>query len=225
VPNSDLCHQIVAAADIAVVHEPYDDLPAWKTHYWRMGVPEAPTSPIYPSPTFWARPILGSIGFPFPWKHYDELCRLTAMIGWGIVLIAPNATPAQVETWQDLNPDLIVRTDFVPRAEAIAILAGCDATAFAYVCHNTGQSAAILQGLAARKPVLALSTCRQFRALYDDPLGREAIRWCDTFEHLAFTLRTIPLARCDPGIVALAEQDSWATLGRRYAQLYRGMIT
>ena len=224
VPNSNHCQAICAAADAAVVHEPFDDLPPEKVRYWRMGVPTAePAYTVHPFKDWVEQPVLGSIGFPFPWKNYDELCKITAKVGWALLLIAPTATDEQLKHWWDLNPYVHVRRYFVPRAEAISLLAGCDATAFTYVCHNTGQSAAILQGVAARKPVFALSTCRQFRALYTDPLGNEAIRWCATFEEIESGLRNCPIERCDTGIVALAEQDSWAKLGQRYAALYRSL--
>lgn len=240
----DRLEDLATEADALVVHEPCEGLP--DAIYWRMGVPapEEPTlygareapwrgarAPLWEhgsSRVFkrWStQPILGSIGFPFPWKNYTELARLTGEIGWALLLIAPTATPDQIQQWSALNPNLLVRADFVPRREAVSLLSGCDATAFAYTCANTAQSAAILQGVAARKPVLAFSSCRQFRALYGDPLGRETIRWCGNFAELAFALRTISIERCDPGIVALAEQESWADLGAKYAWLYRSLET
>lgn len=230
VPNSDQCKAIVDAADVTIIHEPAEDLPAEKVRYWRMGVPQAASVPVYICRNdgrplgSWARPVLGSIGFPFPWKNYDQLARVTAEAGWGLLLIAPTATDTQIADWTALQPHLAVRRDFVRRHEAISLLAGCDATAFTYVCHNTGQSGAILQGIAARKPVIALRTCRQFRALFLDDLGNEVIRWCDTFGDVAYQLRHLCTGRVDPGIVALAERDGWPKLGRRYASLYKELI-
>lgn len=221
VPNSDQCKAVIAAADAAVVHEPFDDLPAAKTRYWRMGV-EDWHQPLKLDVD--ERPYLGTLGFAFPWKNYDELCKVTAAVGWGLLLIAPRATVEQVQRWQALQPHVIVRPDFVDRHEAISLLAGCDATAFTYVTHNTGQSGAVLLGVATRKPVLALSTCRQFRALYHDPLGARTIRWVRNFEQLARALRALPIQRVDPGIVALAAQESWTRLGAKYAALYRELL-
>jgi hypothetical protein len=226
VPNSEQCRSVVEAATAAVVHEPFDDLPV-ATHYWRMGVPRWPGElQIVRGPRSWHqdRPILGSIGFPFPWKHYDSLARVTAEAGWALLLLAPGATDDQMEMWRQLNPHMEVRCSFVPRAQAIGELASCDATAFCYVCHNTGQSGAILQGIAARKPVIALSTCRQFRSLYLDDLGNETIDWCDTFERVSYALRYMSIGRVDTRIVALAEQESWIHLGQKYARLYRELI-
>jgi hypothetical protein len=226
VPNSDQCKAICDAADAVVVHEPFDDLPVGKVRYWRMGVPAA-VDWVLPTLTLdlrLTRPVLGTVGFPFPWKCYDELCRVTAANGWGLLLLAPGATREQVQQWQTLNPYGQGFTQFLPQAEVIARLQACDATAFTYVGHNTGQSGAILQGIAARKPVIALRTCRQMRALALDPLGEETICWAETFEEVGGYLRHLPLGRMDAGIVALAHQERWdgpGGRGEQYARLYR----
>ena len=222
-PNDDHCKAIVCAADATVVHEPCDDLPEEKVHYWRMGVPGwQRAQEIYPRD---ARPVLGTIGFPFGWKCQSTLIEIAAAAGWTSLLIAPGASVEQVQAWLAIDPEMTVCADFLPRHEAISLLAGCDATAFLYAGANTGQSGAICLGIAARKPVLAFATNRQFRALYDDPLGRQTIRWCQDFEDVARGLRLVPLQRCDPGMVALAEQDSWARLGADYATLYRALAS
>lgn len=218
VPNADQCKAICAAADYFVVHEPYEDLPG-RGEYLRMGVSE------WMPPTRhdgWVKqwPVLGTIGFPFPWKCYDELARVTAANGWALLLLAPTATDEEEARWRHLNPQTFVYKSFLDRRDVVSMLAGCDATAFTYVCHNTGQSGAILQGIAARKPVIALRTCRQFRSLWLDPLGGEVIRWCETFQDVAAQLRRVPIQRVDPGIVALAEQESWTKVGQRYAEIF-----
>ena len=225
VPNSEQAKAICAAADAFVVHEPYDDLEG-NGHYWRMGVPDWPRGifQLDTSYSSWcgSRPILGSIGFPFPWKNFDLLAKITAELGWAFLLIAPGATADYVEGLQAINPHSEIVSVFVHRDRALACLHECDATAFPYVCHNTGQSAAILQGVAARKPVHAFATCRQFRALFGDRLGRTAITWAENVEDLTFHLSHFsPLGRVSPPMVALAEQDSWARLGMRYAELYK----
>src|SRR5262245_28854277 len=209
IPNSDQCKAIIDAADAAVVHESFDDLPAGKTRYWRMGVPPAPINPLrlhvsrreidrhrwYGVRSYPDQPVLGSIGFSFGWKNYKELARLTRAAGWALLLIAPRATADEIAEWTAYNPDCLVYADFLDRRRVIRLLHGCDATAFTYVCHNTGQSGALLMGVAARKPVIALSTCRQFRARYEDELGHEAIFWCRTFAEGARAQRTTPIAR------------------------------
>lgn len=218
VPNSNQCKALYEVADAFIVHEPAEDLP--EAHYVRMGVPDWPG----PSKRLQRRPWLGTIGFPFPWKNYDQLCVTTAAQGWGLLLIAPTASVEQYQHWLQLNPNLSLRSEFVARPEAVSMLADCDATAFAYVCHNAGQSGAILQGIATRKPVIAMSTCRQFRALFDDPLGREAICWAESFDDVARHLRTLPIQRVDPGMVALAEQESWSKVGQKYVEIYKRLL-
>lgn len=228
VPCSEQCLAIVTTADAAVVHEPCAEFAGRSTvHYWRMGVPG--WSGVYQFDRTiggWCgrQPILGTIGFPFPWKNYAVLAEITAAKGWALLLIAPGATPDQITEWQGINPHLHVRDEFVPASLAGAMLSACDATAFLYTCANGGQSAAILQGIAARKPVYALETCRQFRALYQDPLANKYLRWCTGFGQFADRLPNTPIGRLDAGMVALAEQDGWASLGVQYAELCWGVL-
>lgn len=237
-PNSDQAKGICAAADAFVVHEPYMDLPG-NGHYWRQGVPGwSGGFQFDPRGPLGYRPVVGTVGFPFPWKNYDLLCEAAARADWGVLLIAPQATEAQIARWQALNPALLVLADFLPRGTVAAWLAGCDATAFLYSCANTGTSGAIRQGIAARKPVLALSSCRQFRDLEGDRSGipgctegsyihaERAITWIydGSVGGVAQALSQVRLQRVDPGIVALAHRDSWASLGARYAALYRSLL-
>lgn len=230
VPNSPQCHALYDVADGFVVHEPAEDLP--KAIYWRMGVATPPADRYQyrefsdPRWKLWAdQPVLGTIGFPFPWKCYDELAKITHTWGWAFYLIAPGATPDDVAHWKSINPQTFVHPEFMDRVHVVRRLHWCDATAFTYVCHNTGQSGAILQGIATAKPVIALSSCRQFRALYDDPLGRETIRWCDNFADVGWQLRHLPIERVDGGIVALGAQENWRRLARKYAGLYHELMS
>lgn len=224
VPNSDQCKGIAAAANATIVHEPAEDLQALgRIEYWRMGVPA--WEGIYQhadGPRSWSqgRPILGTVGFPFGWKNYDQLAQITREVGWALLLIAPTAREADLDRWQTLNPCTRIEPSFLHRRVVVGMLAGCDATAFMYTCANTGQSGALLQGIAARKPVIALETCRQFRALRMDQRAHHAIRWVGSFESLRTQLEDLFPHRFDPGIVALAEQESWAKLGVKYAALF-----
>lgn len=225
-PNGEHAKQICAAADYFVVHEPFDDLPG-NGEYLRMGVPAwAGSYEIDRDPRAWSngRPVLGTVGVNLGFKCYDKLAEVTAACGWAFRLIAPGANAEDVKRWSGINPHMLIDTTFLPRRNVLQILGGCDATAFTYVCHNTGQSGAILQGIAARKPVIALRTCRMFRSLYEDPLGAEAIRWAETFDDVAWHLRHMNVERVETAIVALAEQESWSRVGQRYAAIYREMV-
>lgn len=221
VPNSQQCLDVVRASNAAVLHEPFDDFGENPdVYYWRMGVPEV-VGQDRPHPFSGSRPVLGTVGFNFPWKCYDELARVTETVGWALCVIAPNATPEDEARWRAINPWVEVIAGFLDRTSVVLTLKTCDATAFTYVTHGTGQSGALLQGIAAKKPVFSLSTCRQMRALHADPLGHDTIQWCETFEELADRLRTLPLTRMDAGISALAHQERWSLVGQRYAALFR----
>lgn len=221
VPNSDQCKSVCAAADYFVVHEPYDDLSA-NGEYLRMGVPAYPNLPSGLSEKLarTGRRYLGTVGFDFPWKCWNELARVTAAAGWGFCICTPALTEARQDELLALNPYTIFQIELYD-PEVLTVLHACDATAFTNVCHNTGQSAAILQGIGAAKPVIALSTCRQYRALYADPLGRTAIRWAETFEEAQEYLPSMRYGQVDPQVAQLADQDSWSVVGRRYAAIYR----
>lgn len=226
VPNSDQCKDLYRAADAFVVHEPVGDLPG--AIFLRQGVPTLPNRHPYIPHRFKAydaQPVVGSIGFPFPWKNYDLLAEASALAGWALLLIAPGATPEQVAGWQARNPNTLVVTGFQERTEMLALLHYCDATAFLYTCVNTGTSGAIRQGIAARKPVLAShpDVCRQWRDLARDPVGNKAIRWLQDLSPagVADALSAVPITRVDTRVVRLAAQDAWEHYGRACAELLR----
>lgn len=220
VPNSDQCKAIHAAANCTIVHEPVEDLPG--VVYLRQGVPAA--QPRYGYESF-LQPILGTVGFPFPWKQYELLAEATERAGWALMLLTPQATPEQVIAWRTINPDTVVATEFLPAASVIARLSCCDATAFLYAGCGTGTSGAVRQGIAARKPVL-VNSCRQFRDLDLDPLGHRVLHHVDGgAKELAEFLTGLSITgRPDPGIVALAHQDNWGRIGATYARLYHEVV-
>lgn len=235
VPNSVLCTTLVHEVDRMVVHEPCRDLPnEERVVYLRQGVPARRGYFLYGTGEGefcfkqWPdQPVLGSVGFPFPWKNYPLLAEATAAAGWGLLLLAPGASADDVAAWRERNPAMLVVTDFVPAQTVVAYLGGCDATAFLYTCANTGTSGAIRQGIAARKPVIASvpEACRQFRDLHLDTLGHNAIRWITpSLDGLVTALSRVPIQRVDAGIVALAEQDSWVRAGRVYAGIYHSLV-
>lgn len=243
-PNSEKAKALLPIASAMIVHEPVDDLPG--ALYWRQGVPrpaanplryfsrwaEVRESPDHRAPGFKAfpqQPVLGTMGFNFPWKNFDRLAKETAEAGWAIVILSTNATREDGERWRKLNPHCHVEIGHMATEEVINFLAGCDATAFMYECHNTGTSAAVRQGIAARKPVLALKECRQFRDLLiaDNQYARPHMHlsWCDDWADFRSQLCYIAPAQWDPLISEVAERDSWAKVGKAYAQLYRSLVT
>lgn len=239
-------------ASATIVHEPVEGL---RAIYWRQGIPAPAVNPYEyftaqagyawatalqdgPSARLALRcgfkaypqqPVLGTLGFNFPWKNYDRLAALTAEEGWALVILSNNATAADEARWRAANPSVLVVREFLDQPTALNYLAGCDATAFMYECANTGTSGAIRLGIAARKPVMALQGCRQFRDLWLDEdrgygLGRNAIGWVSDWPSARQWLRHQPASRYDPRVVALAQQDSWQRRGVEHATLYRALV-
>lgn len=256
VPNSAQCRGVYTAVTsdrlgtairgAFVVHEPCTDLPdaiylrqgvpAWQRPYQcRVGI-GVPDYDYNVAPEYWLglnnRPILGTVGFPFPWKNYDLLARATALAGWSLLLLAPDqyhgGKPDQLQSdiahWRSLNPWTAVVSDFLPAAQVVSYLGMCDATAFLYMCANTGTSGAIRQGIAARKPILATAGCRQFRDLEMADYG--AISWLTDLSpaEVANALMRVPITRMDPRVHRLAERDSWRGQGERYGAIIRGLV-
>lgn len=221
-PPDQLSQDLCKEASAFIVHEPCVGLEG--AIYWRMGVPEFNGLDAAVSLQHFQRPILGTIGFNFPWKNWNELAKITKRTGWGFLICCPEMSHEDEQSLRDLNPWLDIRRD-LSTSDAISVLHTCDATAFTNVCGNSGQSAAILMGIAARKPVIALSTCRQYRGIYQDPLGKRTIRWAESFEEVEAHLTVLDIgSRFDTGIVALAEQESWQGLGQKYSALYRSLV-
>ena len=255
VPNSLQCTDLWSAVSSYgsywrfIVHEPSPDLPG--AIYLRQGIPPwagrweyslqhsttgfSPVDGVIESPDqlhtlfglpWGIRPRVGTVGFPFPWKNYDLLCAAATLAGWSVLLFAPGATDEQIARWRQLNPWTAVVRAFVPSPQIVSALAGCDATAFLYQCANTGTSGAIRQGIAARKPLIATSGCRQFRDLEEEPLGASAIYWAKDLspEGVAAALNTVYTgAPIDPRIHRIAERDSWANQAAKYADVFKAV--
>jgi hypothetical protein len=215
-------------ADAFIVHEPCVGLD--KQILIRQGVPPYHGYMEYDYRLTNWRPVLGTAGFNFPWKNFDRLAEVTAEAGWAYVVYSNNATEADRERWTSANPYTQVFTGFLPTSVIVAGLAGCDATAFPYECANSGTSGAIRLGIAARKPVLAFSGCRQMRDLVLPAAGGPGampdprIIRCANFTHLHEYLQVLHIQRVDAGIVALATRDSWVNQGKKYAEVFRRVL-
>jgi len=227
-PNSDHCKALAEVADAFIVHEPVADLPS--VIYWRQGIPEPeePALDIYRAGTR-GRPCIGTVGFDFPWKNYDLLATCSYEAGWSLLIVGKVTTDRQ-KALADLNPhvqfatnDQGVSGEFVHRRQVVRVLSGCDGTAFLYLCANTGTSAAIRQGIAARKPMLATDprACRQFRDLQNLDTG---ITWLENLSPVHVTKWLGWLSPGNHQMDHFAEQDSWRRLGQKYADLYRGLV-
>ena len=217
-PNSDRCRALAKQADAFIVHEPVVDLP--EATYWRQGIPE----PEVPKRWVSERPIVGTCGFDFPWKNYELLARSSFEAGWAVLFAGGNISLERRHVLEDGNPHALFMEGFVGRRDIVGALAGCDATAFLYLCANTGTSAAIRLGIAARRPMLATNpkACRQFRDLEHESTG---IKWLDDLSphQVTASLGQLMPEGHSYEIHRLAEQESWHRQGAKYAQLYRDL--
>ena len=209
-------------ADALIVHEEVEGLSGGPNVYtWRQGVPApAPAAPQYVIDAEEVPRVLGSAGFPFPWKNYDLLAEATGRAGWRLLLCAAGATAEQIAGWSAKNPRLHVETDYLPTARIVSLLSGCDATAFLYGTWGSGTSAAVRLGIAARKPLFITAT-RQFR----DLLGLQGPRVIPgTVGGLQHALETLEPCLEDRAVARLADYDAWRALGQEHAALYTTLV-
>lgn len=223
-------------ADALFVHEPvrgltHDDggvLPPSNVHYIHQPVPLERPAPL---PRSFGRPygpgpVVGTVGFAFPWKNYELLCRAAKIAGWSPLIIAPGATVEQCQSWQDLCGErAIIFPAFVSRQQVVSLLGACDATAFLYNTGNSGTSGAVRMGIAAGRPCIVMAPetgNRQVRDLEPD----SGIYWAMSEEDVSNHLSSLAL---DMGVLEhwtlacrrLAVRDSWLRAGERYAAAYR----
>ena len=230
--NSAQLMRLYEVCDATIVHEPVADLPG--AHYIRHGVPLAQGAMQYGPgrandvcfKSYDAQPVLGTVGFAFPWKCIPEMSAAAHAAGWAQVILSNNATDEQEAEWRSINPDMLVVREFLPQTQAISYLSGCDATATLYRCANNGTSGAFRQCLGARKPVFSFR-CRQMRDIEiaeREEWGIQVIRWTEDFDSFRRDLTRCPIQRIDPGIAFIAEQDSWPRQAEKYLTLFRSVL-
>lgn len=227
-PPEARAQQLHDLADAFVVHEPCEGLP--RQILIRQGIPAAASLRLWElDKGHWRQypdqPVLGTAGFNFPWKLYDELAVTTAAAGWAFLLCANNATDADEKRWKQANPHTRVVRGFQPTEAIVSALAACDATAVMYRCANSGTSGAIRLCLAARKP-LFVSPCRQWNDLKRaeaEEWGVSVLREVADCTALIPALTQCPIQRVDPAVVFAAAKDSWVNQGRRYAEIFRSL--
>jgi len=225
-PPDPLVQALHDVADAFVVHEPCVGLE--QQVLIRQGVPAWTGAMIYEDgPRGWTngRPILGTVGFNFPWKLYDEIVQATAAAGWAVLIASNNATEEDEVRWRKINPYSLIVRGFRPTAELVAYLSGCDATAVMYRCANSGTSGAIRLCMAARKP-LFVAPCRQWNDLKvaEQAWGVNVLREVADCTALVPALTRCPIQRMDPAVVFAAEQDSLVRQGRRYVDVFHSVL-
>jgi hypothetical protein len=199
--------------DKVIVHEKtldgFDFIP--------QGVPTVTTSRNDPYNPF----IVGTVGFPFPWKGFDIVAQATAKLGLACRVIAPKSHHWDAEGvaryLYTLNPELQVITDWLEQDQVIHKLRECSVNVFAYQGHPAGISGAVKLGVAAQRP-LVVTMCRQFRDMYEthpeelyiaDPVNVDTV--AEAID-LAIKERKFPNA--------LYEENKWSVVVALYKQVY-----
>lgn len=189
-------------ADALVVHEPVEGImDRGNVHLIWQGVLDLPGSKSERH----EKPTLGLFGFDFPWKNFDLARKIAAEAGWEVMKFGPPESYHASE-------------------EVVRLLSRCWATAFLYQTGNSGTSAAIRFGLAARRPLVAFK-CRQFRDLYDYP----GIFWAEDEDDVAEFLE---LVRDDKdaregmelAVETTADALDWEKVAARYKEIYTRVL-
>lgn len=113
--------------------------------------------------------VIGTAGFPFPWKGFHEVALTAEMLGMGVLVIAPETN--HIDTWvmekciKGACTNVEYVTDYLPTEEVINKLHECKVNVFNYHGGNYGISGAVRLGISAQRP-LVISRSRQFRDLF-----------------------------------------------------------
>ena len=169
------------------------------------------------------RDVIGTAGFPFPWKGFPEVAAAAKLLGMKVLVIAPASRHYDTEAIRacvmQANPDAQYRTDWLTTQEVIRELQACAVNVFAYHGAQFGISGAARMGISAQRP-LVLTRNRQFRDLY--PYEDE----------IAFAASPDPALLADAIQVVLEsgriptrvmEDMAWSKVGQMYYELYKGL--
>lgn len=164
--------------------------------------------------------LIGTAGFPFPWKGFPEVAEAARILGSKVLIIAP-ASP-HYDTYliegavRNRHPDPQYVTDWMDTGTVVKLLATCGVIVFAYHGGQYGISGAVRMGISAQRP-LVLNRNRQFRDLfeYDDEIYFAP---SPDPNQLADAIR---IARCggNPPHRVLADMN-WTKVGQMYRELY-----
>jgi hypothetical protein len=229
-----IVHEKVAGLTKRAVSTSYDD---GKVFTLRQPVPDYPEIRLSELALKKAWPVgrgnrvLGLFGFDFPWKGFDMAVRAASAAGWEVLVLSPGMPEARQAELKAAHRDpsaVEVIDDYAPTIDSVVVsLRMCDASAFLYSTGNSGTSSAIRAGIAARKPVIALKGCRQFRDLeLDKGHGQLAVNWAASEVEVVRVLKELATNQAWYSMNCLrteqlAIMDSWKTAGNTYGLIYR----
>lgn len=167
---------------------------------------------------------LGTAGFPFPWKGFEEVAKAAQMLGKTAIVVAPDSrhwdTWSMKECVKKACPTATYVTEWLETKEVIERLAVCSCLVFAYQGGNYGISGAVRMGLATGRPVV-LSRCRQFRDLfeYDDEIG--FTRDCSAAAIVEAVQDTLATGKRPKRVL---QDMSWKRCGELYMNVYKDLL-
>jgi hypothetical protein len=149
-----------------VVHEQTQDVARWPSKW--IYIPEGIPVAVSLAPT--VENTLGTCGFPFPWKGWDEVAYAAKFLNLGMIACLPeskhaDALAAKRQIESVLGAKAYIVTEYLPESGVIHHLSRNLVNVFPYKGHNAGISGAVRMGLAARRPVV-VSASRQFNDLF-----------------------------------------------------------
>lgn len=163
--------------------------------------------------------LVGTAGFPFPWKGFSEVADATARLGLRCLVIAPESRHWNTyEVQQDIkrrNPNSTYLTEWMEEATVKVALARCAVNVFAYGGGNSGISGAVRLGLASRRPIV-ISRCRQFRDLFEYPDEVTVIG-----SSLTEAIQSAIAEQETRKPKRILEDMNWIECARKYEQVYK----
>lgn len=218
-PNSNLFDLTDACNKIVVLEPSADDDPRFV--YIPMAIPSGYQATKEPEN------LVGTIGFPFPWKCMDEISRAAHQIGMGFLGIMP------AHPWMDTsnclqmqqkaraaNPQSEIYTEWLEFDDVMQQLNRCKVLCFAHRENNetSGISSATRYGLATGRPVV-MTRFTMYRDLfpYNDEIYFMDMKG-DTLQ-LAELLKLAAEGKHYPK--RLLEDFSWKTAGEKYLKIYQ----
>lgn len=230
--------EVLGAADAVVAHEKVAALPS--AHVVPHGIIEVEDT--HPEESWTRRsarlrdhlPVIGTAGFPFPWKGFDAVVGIANELGINARIIAPGYEGQNFEADYDrwghvLGSRLILETDFKPEEEVIRLLSKNWVNVFPFESltpdDGFGQSGSARLGVAAMQPVV-FSQHRKLRTLAE---VSDASYVAQGYEQTRDTVHTL-LEKIGLGYQVaspwkILEQQGWSRVGQMYRDVIEGLWT
>jgi glycosyltransferase involved in cell wall biosynthesis len=170
---------------------------------------------------------VGTVGFPFPWKGFNEVVLACKKINASCLVIAPESRHADTEGMEkhlkSLYSNVTYISEWFDQNQVISLLEGCSISAFLYHGGNYGISAACRLGLAARTKIV-LTRNRQFRDLYSYEDEIQFVSNPPNIDEVANTFHYLLSDRITMKPKRVLEDYSWNKAGEMYTKLYEELL-